>query len=89
MAPSATIGDWFRFLGVQTTNEASAELHRLITRLDEAYDAVNYVLKLLNGAPGDDEVDGVLCVSRSTLIEAINSLSETRRRINLGGPEAA
>lgn len=86
---TATVSDWFRFLGVQSAHDASAELHRLITRLDDAYDAVNYVLKLVNGAPGDDEVDGILHVSRSTLIEAISSLSETRRRINLGGPEAA
>lgn len=84
----STVSEWFRFLGVRDTNEASAELHRMITRLDEAYDAVNYVIKLVNGAPGA-ELDGVLLVTRSTLVEAINLLTETRRRMTQGDPEAA
>lgn len=88
MASTASISEWCRFLGAHDTSEARAELHRLITRLDDAYDTVNYVLKLLNGAPGD-EVDGVLYVTRSTLIEAMNFLTAARRRMEHGDPEAA
>ncbi|GGD12634.1 hypothetical protein [Nocardioides daphniae] len=88
MASTASISEWCRFLGAQDTHEARAELHRLITRLDDAYDTVNYVLKLLNGAPGD-EVDSILFITRSTLIEAMNSLTAARRRMENGDPEAA
>lgn len=82
------IREWFLFLGANDAKDAAAELHRLITRLDEAYDIVNYVLKLLTGSPGGF-ADESLVVCRATLTEAIQHLEATRRRMGFGDPEAA
>lgn len=84
----AEIREWFLFLGATTGSEAADELQRLVTRLDEAYDIVNGVLKRVSGAPGG-EVDETLLVSRSTLTEAVQLLDAARRRMGFGDPEAA
>lgn len=80
--------DWYRFLGVATASDAAAELHRMICRLDEAYDIVNHVLKGLAGSPGG-QVDDVLTVVRAGLSEAIDHLDETKRQMGYGDPDAA
>lgn len=82
------IREWCFFLGAKNTQEASAELHRLITRLDEALDIVNYVVKLLAGSPGGF-AEETLVVSRGTLAEALENLADVWGCIASTGPEAA
>jgi len=88
MARSDEVRSWFHFLGVHTANDAAAELRRMAMRLDDAHDAVGYVLKLLAGSPGG-EVEDVLRITRTTLDEAMGLLDETVSRVRAGDPDAA
>lgn len=88
MSTNAKATEWLHFLGVRNVQDASAEISRMVERLDEAYDTVNYVLKAVNAAP-ESEVDDVLRVTRKTLHEAIEMLLQARRVIEYSDPDAA
>lgn len=88
MSRHGEVRAWFHFLGVQTANDAAGELRRMVMRLDDAYDAVGYVLKLLAGSPGG-AVEDVLRVTRTTLDEAMEMLDETVTQLRAGDPDAA
>ena len=82
------IKEWSLFLGGGDAQVARSELHRLVARLDEAFDIVNYVGRVLNGSPGGF-VDESLSVSRATLTEAMQHLEASRDALGSGDPEAA
>ena len=82
------IKEWCLFLGGGDVEVTRVELHRLVTRLDEAFDIVNYVGRLLKGSPGGF-ADETLSVSRATVTEAIQHLESARQALGAGDPEAA
>ena len=71
-APGST-REWLMFLGTRSQDEAVTEIRRLIKRLDDAYDATSYVVKLISGCPGSDAED-VLRIARKSLDETIELL---------------
>ena len=73
--------EWHMFLGTRTQNEAVTEIQRLIRRLDDAYDASSYVLKLISGCPGT-EAEDVLRIGRKALDETIALLDHVRQSIS-------
>jgi hypothetical protein len=85
---SSSLGAWFRFLGATTSDQALGELVPLARRLDDAYDAINYVFKLLAAAP-DNHMADTLEVGRSCVDEAVEILTSVIRRIRDDGPNAA
>lgn len=88
MSTNAKATEWLHFLGARTVQDACSEISRMVQRLDEAYDSINYVLKSVNAAP-ESEVDDVLRITRKTLHEAIEMLLQARRVIEYSDPDAA
>ncbi|TIC86368.1 hypothetical protein [Nocardioides sp. GY 10127] len=65
--------EWLMFTGIRNSEDAAAELIRLVKRIDEAGDLVQYVLRNLAGCPSDD-TEEMLRVARSAINEAIENL---------------
>lgn len=73
MSSTGSAREWHMFLGTRNHDEVVTEIRQLIKRLDDAYDAASYVLKLLAGSPGGDAED-VLRIGRKSLDETIELL---------------
>jgi hypothetical protein len=84
----AKLSEWYRFLGVQTADEASAELRKLVLRLDDTYDQLNYMVKLLGGSP-DEDAEQAVRIARTSVNEAIDFLDTAIRQLRTDGPDAA
>ena len=83
-----TAREWHMFLGTRSREDASSEVRRMIHKLDDASDAVNYVVRLTAGSPSVD-VEEVLRVARTSIDEAISQLNQAVYEIRLGDPDAA
>lgn len=73
MSTTGSPREWLMFLGTRNQDEAVTEVRRFIKRLDDAYDATSYVLKLIAGCPGG-EAEDVLRIARKSLDETIELL---------------
>lgn len=80
--------EWFLFLGTRSGADAANEVRRLVDRLEDANDTVNYALRLLTGSPGE-EIEEVLRVARRSISEGISELAQVVLEIRLGDPDAA
>ena len=60
--------EWHLFLGTRDSDGAASELMRLVQRLDDAFDIVNYVLLRVSGSPSADSEEN-LRVARMALNE--------------------
>jgi hypothetical protein len=88
MSRQGRIGEWCRFFGVRTPDEGAAELHKLVARLDDAYDQLNYLARLLAGCPSDDAEEGVR-IARTSVDEATDLLGVALRQMRADDPDAA
>lgn len=79
---------WLSYLGSPTAAEAADEVTRLVKRLDEAYDAVSYVLTVVSGGPAPD-VEEDLRVSRLALEEGMQTLHVAAQVLRSIDPTAA
>lgn len=80
--------EWHMFLGVREPDAASAEVTRLLHRVDDAFDALNYVLRALAGCP-DGELEDSLRIGRKTLDESIAALQEAAAQLRRDDHDAA
>jgi len=87
MSAVGTVRQWYLFLGTRSCEDASSEVRRMIHRLDDASDAVNYILRLVAGCPAQD-VEETLRVARTSIDEAISHLNQAVYEIRLGDPAA-
>jgi hypothetical protein len=87
MSATGSAREWHMFLGTRTQSEGITEVQRLIRRLDDAYDAASYVLKLISGCPGGD-AEETLRIGRKALDETIDMLDHVRQSIG-SAPDAA
>lgn len=78
---------WYRFLGAMTADEALSDLMTLVKRLDDAYEAMTYVLGLLSSAP-DSDVTETLQISRTGVDECIDMLWRVAQQIRDDVPSA-
>jgi len=87
MSRYGTARQWYLFLGTRSGEDASSELRRMIHRLDDASDAVNYIVRLVAGCPAQD-LEEILRVARTSIDEAISHLNQAVFEIRLGDPAA-
>lgn len=80
--------EWHMFLGVRESDAASAEVTRLLHRVDDAFDAVNYVLRALSGCP-DGELEDSLRICRKTLDESMAALQDAVKQLGRDDHDAA
>lgn len=78
MSATGSAREWHMFLGTRAQSEAITEIQRLIQRLDDAYDATSYVLKLISGCPGT-EAEDILRIGRKAIDETIALLDLVRQ----------
>lgn len=74
MSRHGRVAEWYRFFGVRSPEEAAGELHRLVVRLDDTYDQLAYVTKILAGSPSVD-AEEELRMARTAVNEVISLLS--------------
>ncbi len=67
--------EWHMFLGTRDSDSASAELTRLVQRLDDAFDSVNYVVRLITGSPSAAAEEN-LRVARTAINESTDHLQD-------------
>ena len=88
MSAFGSTREWYLFLGTRSREDASSEVRRMIHRLDDASDAVNFTLRVLAGCPAED-VEEILRIARTSLDEAISQLNQAVYEIRLGDPDVA
>lgn len=67
--------EWHMVLGTRDAESAAAELGRLVSRMDDAFDCLNYVLRLVAGSP-DVDMEETLRVARTSTNEALEVLQK-------------
>lgn len=85
---SADLRSWLAFTGIRDPEEAAGEISRLVQRLDDASDALNYVLRTVSGCPAED-TEELLRVARRAVAEAIDDLHDVAAALRRTGPDAA
>lgn len=88
MSRQGRISEWCRFFGVRTPDEAAAELQKLVARLDDAYDQLNYLARLFAGCPSDDAEEGVR-IARTSIDESTDLVGDALRQMRAHDPDAA
>lgn len=82
------LGEWYRFLGVKSPDDGASELLKLVTRLDDVYDQLNYLAQLLAGCPSNDAEEGVR-IARTSVGEAIELVGTALQQMRTDDPDAA
>jgi len=85
MSLATDAASWRLFLGAPSRNDAAGELRRMVERLDDAHDVLDYVIRLTSGCP-DSEVEEDLRFSRKAVSEAIHRLNQLVLELHLGDP---
>lgn len=80
--------EWEMFLGTRGSEDTIAELTRCVHRLDDAHDAVNYILRMIAGGPCA-EAEDVLRIGRTSINEAIEYLQGETSAIRRTSPDVA
>lgn len=88
MMRSADLRSWLLFTGSRDPADAASEVTRLVQRLDEATDEVNYVLRALSGCPAAN-TEELLRVVRTALAEGIDELQDVAATLRRTDPDAA
>lgn len=88
MNRASRINEWHMFLGTRDDDALAAELTRLVHRLDDAYDAINYVMRQVVGSP-ECEAEGCIHVARTSLTEGIEYLQDVLKDVRRHDPDAA
>jgi len=85
MSLASQAAEWRLFLGSPSRIDAGSELRRLVERLDDAHDGLDYVVRLVSGCP-DAEVEDDLRFSRKAVTEVIHRLQMLVLELRLGDP---
>ena len=85
MTLATDAASWRLFLGASSRNEAGSDLRRMVERLDDAHDVLDYVIRLVSGCP-DAEVEEDLRFSRRAVAEVIHRLQMLVLELRLGDP---
>jgi hypothetical protein len=88
MSRHGRVAEWYRFFGVRNPEEAAGELHRLVVRLDDTYDQLAYLTKILAGSPSADAEED-LRMARISVNEVINLLTNAMKQLRSEDPDAA
>lgn len=85
MSLATDAASWRLFLGAPSKSDAGSELRRMVERLDDAHDVLDYVIRLVSGCP-DAEVEEDLRFSRKAVAEAMRRLQQLVFELRLGDP---
>ena len=88
MIRTADLRSWLIFTGSRNFEDAAGEVIRLVQRLDDASDALHYVLHNVAGCPSDN-TEELLRVARTAVAEAIDDLQHVAAALRRNGPDAA
>jgi hypothetical protein len=85
MSLATDAASWRLFLGVPSKGDAGLELRRMVERLDDAHDVLDYVIRLVSGCP-DSEVEEDLRFSRKAVADVTHRLQMLVLELRLGDP---
>jgi hypothetical protein len=88
MSRPTRVREWHLFLGTRESENAEAELMRLVRRLDDAHDAVSYILRLISGCPAG-EAEEALRIARTSIDEGIEYLQKVVSDVRREAPDVA
>lgn len=82
------VREWHMFLGTREAEDAVGTLLRLSQRLDDAWEDVGHVLRVVAGSPSH-HLEETLRVARTTLIEGAVMLQDAAAEIRRHDTDAA